>query len=211
MSKGRSIPYSADELAFIEFRQTMSRRALHAAFVQQFDRADVSVDDIKALCTRKGWKTGRTGCFEKGAVPANKGRKMPFNAASAATRFKKGNRTGRANHVYKPIGSERYSKEGYIERKIHDGMPLQSRWRGVHRIRWEEKNGPVPDGHVLKCLDGDRQNTDPSNWLAVPRAMLPRLSGRWAMAYDSAPAELKPVLLTIAELDEKARQAKKRR
>jgi hypothetical protein len=30
---------------------------------------------------------------------------------------------------------------------------------------------------ALKCLDGNKQNTDPSNWEAVPRALLPRLAG----------------------------------
>lgn len=199
--KGRQIRYSDEELAFIAKRRAMSRRALHAAFVAELGRVDIKVDDIKALCSRRKWKTGRTGCFEKGHAPANKGKKMPFNPNSAATRFKKGNRTGRANQVYKPVGTERVSKDGYVERKIHDGMPLQSRWRMVQHIRWEEHNGPLPEGMVLKSRDGNRQNTDPSNWEVVPRAILPRLNGRFGRDYDAAPAELKPTIMAVARLE----------
>jgi hypothetical protein len=57
--KGQRIPYSDEELAFIEARQSMPRREIHAAFVTTFARGDVKVDDIKALCTRRGWSTGR--------------------------------------------------------------------------------------------------------------------------------------------------------
>jgi hypothetical protein len=43
-----------------------------------------------ALCKRKGWTTGCDGRIQKGNVPANKGKKMPFNPNSARTQFKKG-------------------------------------------------------------------------------------------------------------------------
>lgn len=207
--KGRVIPYAADELDFIEDTSAFPRRLAHAAFCALFGRTDVSLTNYKALCKRKGWLTGRTGCFPKGHVPANKGKKMPFNANSARTRFKKGNGTGRANENYKPIGTERLSKEGYVQRKIHDGLPLQSRWRSVHVINWEALNGPVPAGHCLKSLDGDKANTDPANWTCIPRAMLPRLSGRHSVAYDTAPAALKPAIMAAARLDHAAREAKR--
>lgn len=189
----------------------MPRRKLHRQFVERFERGDVSLDNLKALCSRNGWQTGRTGCFPKGHVPANKGKKMPYNAGSARTQFKKGHRGGRAAERYQPIGTERISKDGYLERKIHDGMPLQSRWKEVHRIEWEELHGPVPEGHCLKCRDGDRSNTDPANWMCIPRAMLPRLAGRWSLPYDQAPDELKPAVLTSARLEHAAREARKQR
>jgi hypothetical protein len=206
--KGRRIPYSAAELSFIEWRQAMSRRALHAAFVAEFGRNDVTVDDIKALCTRRGWLTGRTGCFEKGFVPANKGKKMPFNANSARTQFKKGRRP----HTWRGPGHERIdSRDGYVILIVEETNP----WTGAatrpvhkHRWLWEQANGPVPEGHVLKCLDGNKLNTDPSNWEAVPRGMLPRLAGCHTQAYDGAPAELKPTIMAIAKLEQAAREAR---
>lgn len=208
--KGRAIPYSAAELAWLKERAGVPRRELHEWFCVEFDREDVTLDNLKSLMKRKGWMTGRTGCFPAGHVPQNKGKTMPYNANSAKTRFKKGHRGGRALERYKPIGTERLSKEGYVERKIHDGMPLQSRWRAVHLIRWEEENGPVPEGHCLKCVDGDKSNTDPRNWLPIPRALLPRLNGRWTrLSYDDAEPEIRPYILAAARLQHAARQAKK--
>lgn len=212
--KGRCVPYSEAELAFLEGGRSMSRRALHAAFVEAFGRSDVSLDNIKALCSRKRWSTGRDGRFEKGGVPANKGKSCPAGRGgrhpnAVRTHFKPGSRSGRAAERYKPIGTERISKDGYLERKVSDGMPLQSRWRLVHLIRWEQANGPVPRGMALKCLDGDRSNTDPSNWEPVPRAMLPRLNGIYGRDYDHAPAELKPAILAITKLEQRVREVQR--
>lgn len=206
--KGRAISYSADEMAWLEANRAMVISDYHRAFCVTFNRSDVSLVNLHSLRKRKGWKTGRTGCFEKGSVPANKGQKMPFHPNSAATRFKPGVRQGVAVKLYKPIGTERQSKDGYRERKIHDGMPLQSRWRAVHLVEWEAKNGPLPRGHCLKSLDGDKTNTDPSNWEAIPRAMLPRLNGRFGRDYDTAAAEVKPTIMAIAKLEHRARTAK---
>lgn len=207
--KGRSLRYSKAEIAFINRRKKMPRRTLHAAFIAKFDHHDVSLDNFKALCDRRGLRTGRSGQFEKGLVPANKGKKMPYNAGSARTQFKKGHRQGRSRENYKPIGSTRFSKEGYLERKIHDGMPLQSRWRGVHLINWEILNGAVPARHVLKCLDGDKRNTDPGNWKLIPRATLARLNKRWRGEFETAPADLKQVMLAMAKLEHQIGEKKR--
>lgn len=271
------IAYSTAELAFIEQRQSLSRREIHAAFVAEFSREDVTADDIKSLCTRRGWKTPReawspaqdamlrelypdtptqqvarrvgrsltstyqrakklglaktdaylespSACrlrrgdnvgaatrFAKGHAPANKGLRRPgwSPGRMKETQFKKGSRSGVAVRLYKPIGTERMSKDGYLERKVHDGMPLQSRWRAVHLIRWEAQRGPMPEGMALKCLDGDRLNTDPANWELVPRALLPRLNGIHGHGYDAAPAELKPTILALAKLEHAARERKR--
>lgn len=204
------IRYTADELAWIKRHCTAPRREAHARFCRRFDRTDVSLVHFNALCKRKGWATGRTGCFPKGNVPYNLGMTRPFNANSARTQFKKGNRTDRANENYKPIGSERMTRDGYIERKIHDGLPLQSRWRAVHLIEWEAVHGPLPKGHCLKCLDGDKRNTDPSNWTLLSRGLLPFLNGHRGHNYDQAPPELKPAILALAKL-KRAKFEKKRK
>lgn len=205
--KGHAIHYSGDELAWLAENRTLVIGEYHSAFCAWFGRADVSAVNLNSLRKRKGWATGRTGRFEKGIVPANKGVRCPPGKGgrhpnARKTQFKKGHgRTGVAVKLYKPIGTERISKDGYVERKIHDGMPLQSRWRMVQHIRWEEINGPLPEGMVLKSRDGNRQNTDPSNWEAVPRAILPRLNGRFGRDYDAAPADLKPTIMAVAKLE----------
>jgi hypothetical protein len=206
--KGTPIPYTARQLAFIKRHSNLPRRDLCAKFVRRFPhRRNVSVDNLKRLCERKGWLNGNSGQFRKGAIPANKGKKMPFNANSARTRFKKGNRSGEAERKYKPIGSTRQSKDNYLEQKIHDGLPMQSRWRAVHLINWEKKYGVIPKGHCLKCLDGDKSNVKPSNWDLIPRALLPRLNSRWGKRrYDAAPPEVKPTIMAIAKLEQRLRE-----
>lgn len=97
-----------------------------------------------------------------------------FLASSAETQFKPGNRSGVALEIYQPIGTERISKEGYIQRKINDDMPFHKRWRGVHILNWEAVNGPLPSGHALTFRDGNKQNTALDNLELVSRAALMR-------------------------------------
>lgn len=44
----------------------------------------------------------------------------------------------------------------------------------LHRMVWEEKNGPIPAKHVLLFKDGDRRNIDISNLELLPMAMMSR-------------------------------------
>lgn len=207
--KGHRIVYSAAELAWLEANHALPIAEYHRLFCARF-RRDVSAANLHALRKQKGWTTGRTGRFEKGAVPHNKG--VPCAPGQGGnhpnarqTHFKPGHRSGVAAALYRPIGTERISKDGYLERKVHDGLPMQSRWRAVHRIEWEAIHGPVPDGMALKCL-GDRRNTDPSNWKLVPRALLPRLNGRFGRGYDAARPELKPTIMAVVELEHALRE-----
>ena len=211
--KGHPIRYSAEEMAWLEAHRALPISEYQAGFNATFGR-DVAAKNLHALRKRKGWKTGRTGHFTTGAEPHNKGKPCPEGVGgrhpnARKTQFQKGARSGVAVKLYKPIGTERLSKDGYLERKIHDGMPLQSRWRAVHLIEWEAVNGQVPKGHCLKCLDGNRQNTDPSNWEPIPRALLPRLGGRFGMRYDNAASEMKPTIMAVAKLKHAAKEARR--
>jgi len=203
--QGRRLPFSSAEIEWLRSNCTRPIGVYHGGFCSEFARTDITAEQLHSLRKREGWHTGRTGRYETGAVPANKGKNMPFNANSARTQFKKGSRSGVAADVYKPIGSERLHEGGYRERKIHDGLPMQSRWKFVHRMEWERVHGPLPAGIVLKCK-GDVGNTDPSNWEAVPRGMLPRLNNRWGRNYDAAPAELKPTIMGVAKLEHRLRE-----
>lgn len=163
---------------------------------------------FNALCKRKGWMTGRTGCFVPGQVSHNKGKKGICPPGCEKGWFKKGVRQGVATKLYQPIGTERIM-DGYLERKINDDMPLQARWKAVHYLNWEAVHGPVPDGWCLKNLDGNRLNVEASNWEAIPRGMLPRLNGRYGRDYDMAPDELKPTIMAIAKLGHAVRESKR--
>ena len=214
--KGTWIKYTVKQLAWIKRHRKLPRRAAHLLFVKKFRRKDVTVGMIKALCQRQGWKTGRTGCFAPGAEPANKGKPCPPGIGgrhpnSRKTQFRKGQRP----HTTKFPGYERVDKkDGYVYLCIAEANPytgFEHRQVLKHKYLWEKQHGPVPEGHCLKSKDGIRTNTDPGNWYLVPRAMLPRLAGRWSVNYDSAPAELKPTLFAIAKLEQAAREKRTRK
>lgn len=209
--KGRRIEWSAPELAWIEARKHLPRRELHRQFCDWWFRYDVTEAHIKALCKRRGWLTGRTGGFEAGAVPWNKGREMEWNPGSARTQFKRGQEPHNARG--KGVGHERVNVYGYVEICVAETNPFtgfERRYVAKHRWLWEQLHGPLPDGQVLKCLDGNKLNTDPSNWEAIPRALLPRLNGWWNTAFDTAEPELKPAMMAIAKLEHAARTARRR-
>lgn len=214
--KGRAIPYSADEMAWLETNRLMVVSDYHRAFVERFGRDDVSLVNLHSLRKRKGWKTGRTGCFEKGQEPPNKGKKCAPGTGgrhpnARRTQFKK----GQAPHNTNYLGHERVSKDGYIEISVDETNPhtgFERRYVLKHRWLWEKANGPVPESHALKCLDGNRLNCDPSNWEPVHRGVLARLNGgrfRKTLPYDEAPAELKPTVLAVAKLKHAAHELRR--
>lgn len=209
--KGKRLNWSGEELAWIEAHASLPRREAWVAFVGRFGREDVKLGAFCNLCKRRGWKTGRTGRIEKGAVSWNKGRKMPFNANRARTQFRK----GQLPHNTRYAGHERVNRQGYVEVSIDETNPhtgFERRYVHKHRWLWEQANGPVPEGHALKSLDGDRLNTDPSNWVAIPRAMLPRLNGIHGRGYDEAEPEVKPAIMLATRLEhELSRRGKSRR
>lgn len=209
--KGHWIAYSPEEMAWIEANATLPASELHSAFSSRFGRDDVSLVNLVSLRKRKGWRTGRTGQFVKGHASHNTGLKGIRYPGSEKGWFNKGERRGAAVRLYKPIGTERVSRDGYIEQKIHDGLPLQSRWRLKHLLEWEAVNGPIPEGMALKCLNGDKTDTSPTNWEMIPRALLPRLAGgngRGApiLAYDDAPVTLRPAVMAVAKLAHAVKQ-----
>lgn len=204
--KGHWIDYSAKELTFIKRRSKMGRRELHAEFVAKFKRLDVTLVHINSLCKRNGWFTGRTGCFAKGLTPHNKGKPHPAARLPNAAKhqFKKGHLPHNTNY----LGHERVSKDGYVEISVAETNPhtgFERRYVLKHRWLWEQAHGPVPDGMCLKCK-GDRLNTDPSNWELIPRALLPRLDGRFGRGYEQAPADLKPTIMAVAKLEHRIRE-----
>lgn len=99
-----------------------------------------------------------------GNVPLNKGIKRPDGWAPgrmAETQFRPGRAASEARN-YRPIGSLRLSKDGYLERKITDDPSLYParRWVAEHRLVWEASHGPIPAGHMVVFRPGLR-TTDP--------------------------------------------------
>jgi hypothetical protein len=201
-------------MEWLEANRLMVISDYHKAFVAAFGRADVTAGHLHALRKRKGWKTGRTGCFEPGQTPLNKGKPCAPGTGgrhpnAQRTQFKKGNEPHNTNFLH----HERVSKDGYVEISIDEINPhtgFERRYVLKHRWLWEQANGPVPEGMALKCKT-DRLNTDPSNWELIPRALLPRLNGgrhKRRLAYDAAPVEIKPTIMAVAKLEQRIHETK---
>jgi len=123
---------------------------------------------------RRGDHVGARFRFQKGHVPANKGLRRPGwgPGRMKETQFKTGVRQGVAVRLYKPIGTERLSKDGYLERKVNDGLPLQARWRAVHLLLWEAAHGRVPRGHAIAFKNGDKRDVRLDNLECISRRAL---------------------------------------
>lgn len=194
--KGVRINYSEKELQWIKMNCTLPISELHKNFCEKFNRKDVKATNLAALRKRKGWLTGRTGCFEKGNKAWNDGMKgWDAGGRSSETRFKKGEIP--KNH--KPVGSERIdNKDGYVMVKTAEPRT----WRPKHVVEWEKIHGKVPKGHKLWFIDNDTSNWKPSNMMLVSEAENATVN---FMGLNKVPAEAKATVLLIAKVKLKAK------
>lgn len=103
---------------------------------------------------RRGDNVGAAYRFPKGYVPANKGVKGVCHEGCKPTQFKKGNKP----HTWKPIGTERYSKQGYLQRKMADTGLTRRDYVPVHHLIWKEAGRDIPKGFHLSFKDGNKAN-----------------------------------------------------
>lgn len=175
---------------------------------EEFNRryaCDLSEEAVRAAGKRFEIKTGRTGRFEKGNIPANKGTHPKTVGRMAETQFKKGRMP--KNHL--PVGSVRVrrsykGKKPYVWEKVAE----PNQWRMKHVLEWERYNGPVPKGKIVVFADGDTLNTDISNLILVSRSQH-AVMNRWGIkGCDKDHAE---VAANIANLKIQISKAKKER
>ena len=119
---------------------------------------------------RSGDNVGAAYRYPKGHVPFNKGVKGVCYEGCKPTQFK----PGRLPHTWTQIGTERLSKEGYLQRKITDTGVTRRDYVAVHHLLWIEHNGPIPAGHAVAFKDGNKQRISLDNLELVSRAELMR-------------------------------------
>lgn len=124
---------------------------------------------------RKGSPPTRTS-FKPGHQAWNKGLRYQPGGSAIASQFKPGHRPCQ----WVPIGTETRDRDGYLKRKVRDdAAPGMSRrnWKYVHVLTWEEANGPVPPGHAVTFVNGDRTDIRLDNLqLTARRALMKRNS-----------------------------------
>lgn len=65
----------------------------------------------------------------------------------------------------KPVGTIVTDPDGYLRRKTPTG-----KWELLHRLLWEEANGPIPAGCKVTFLDGNKENVSMENLVLVTNA-----------------------------------------
>ena len=134
-------------------------------FNQKFN-TNITSRTIRSYKANNKLNSGLTGKFRKGQTPHNKGKKMPKEVYEKVkhTMFAKGNVP--PNH--RPVGSERISKDGYIEVKVAE----PNKWRLKQRVVYEEAKGKIPEGCPIIFLDGNKRNFDIDNLRCITRSEL---------------------------------------
>ena len=108
----------------------------------------------------------KPGCFKQNQKPWNKGKEWKAGGRSVQTRFQKGQKP----HTWHPVGHERVTKDGIWQRKVSDTGVTHRDYVAIHKLVWEQQNGPVPEGHIVVFIDGNRENFDPANLECISRA-----------------------------------------
>lgn len=162
--------YTEEEHAFMEeFVPGHSYKEIRDEFLKRFG-GEVTKSFPGSYIMNHGLNTGRNGWFEKGHVPANKGKKMSPEQYEKCRRtmFKKGQKP--VNTA--AIGDEsKKSEDDYVYVKVADeDVPSRFNWKEKHRLIYEENYGPIPEGYVVIFLDGNKRNFDPDNLMAISKA-----------------------------------------
>ena len=137
--------------SYIEIAQEFSRRF-----------RIVTIDQAKAFCKNNGIRTGKIECFKKGHVPWNKGKHTEPHGRSIEKQYKPGN----IPPNWKPVGSERINRDGYIEIKVAE----RNKWKLKHRYIWEKAHGPIPADCIVTFKDGNKRNLDIENLAMITKA-----------------------------------------
>lgn len=141
--------------------------------------------------------------LKPGAIPPNKGKKQTDYMSpeqierTKSTRFKKGQKIH--NEMYDGAISIRHD---HPER--NGGRPIKyirlskGKWKELQLHNWEKVNGPVPDGYILACQDGDTLNCNPDNWKSITMA-----DNVIRNSIHRYPAELKQTIRILKKLERK--------
>ena len=192
--------YTAEEQKFMSgYVPGHSYREIQKAFTEKFGWG-ISIGQVSSYINNHHLNTGRTGKFQKGHEPANKGGKGICAPGCEKTWFKKGHMPVN----YRPVGSERIKADGYVEIKVAD----PGKWELKHRIVWDAANGKIPKGYIVIHRDNDKANNSIDNLLLIKRGTNAVLNHTGLYRYNG---RFKKTAVRIAELKEASSKAKNRR
>lgn len=152
---------------------------------------------------RYGIKSGRNGHFPKGNKPHNLGKPHPLRGRAKETAF--GGVRSNKKDDEKPIGSTRIdSKDGYLLVKTRNGT---NGYDLAHRVLWEEVNGNIPSGYVIRFYDNSPEKiASPTidNLFIVSRPVHARLN---KMDWSNTPLDMRETKILIAKIEQEIMEA----
>lgn len=173
--------WSPDEIAFMQraypdidsanIAQQLGRtlsQVYQQARVLGLSKSAAYLASPAACRLRRDDQIGAATRFQPGFTPWNKGTHYAAGGRSAETRFKPGQKP----HTWHPIGTERLTKEGYLQRKMTDTGVTRRDFVAVHHLLWIEHHGPIPKGHAVCFRDGDKTHIVIDNLELVSRREL---------------------------------------
>lgn len=181
----------------------MSLTEVTDALNREFD-IHLTLNQVRGLTRNHVMRSGRTGRFEPGQKPWSAGTRGILKRNKGS--FRKGDMPANI----KPLGSERISKDGYIEIKVNEPNPhtgAPTRYRFKHQVVWKGEYGPIPAGHIVAFRDGNKLNCDPDNLLLLTKAQNLYLNRN---GYGDLPAALRPSMLAAAKLFTRAKELERR-
>jgi hypothetical protein len=69
-----------------------------------------------------------------------------------------------------PLGTEKINSHGYMVVKVAMSGPKDTLWKEKQRLVWEKANGPMPKGHCVIFLNGNKRDFALKNLAVVSRA-----------------------------------------
>lgn len=192
--------YTPDEQDFFAgYTQGHTYKEIQAAFTERFGW-EITLSQVKGYMGNHRMNNGLTGRFKKGQVSHNKGKKGVCAAGCEKGWFQKGHTP--KNH--KPVGSERVSKDGYVEVKVSE----PNKWKPKHKVIWEQHNGPIPAGKCIIFLNGDKADVRIDNLMLIDRKVNVRMN-QTGLRYDDP--DITKSAVNIAELMTAIGEAKRKK
>ena len=182
---------------FLRKHEATPRKKLTELFNAKF-KTQVSNNGLEQKCRKIGLVCPNNGCFKKGNIPANKGKKGLMKANK--TSFSFGNRPTNA----KKVGSivTRKDKNGSLYMRIKIEEP--NIWQMLHVYIYEHKHGKIPKGYCVIFKDKNTLNTRLDNLMLVSRDELVRLNQKYAYIDE----KLKETALQVIKISKVIRKGK---
>lgn len=139
----------------------ISKAELTRLFNEHFND-ELTVEIVAGACKRFKCRSGLDTRFKKGQIPPNKGKHI--SEELRAILREKGFQKGHIPPNLREQWSERITKDGYVEIKTE---AHQKKWKLKHRWIWEQNNGPIPPGYVIRFKDGNKLNCNIDNLYMV--------------------------------------------